>query len=269
MSNFFRKIPAIKRLLGVFGLMSFLLISGCDLLLPAPPLPPTATTTQTLTPTPTIDWFPATLTPTLIPLPSQTPQPTLADQREGVTELLVDDNFTTETLWMTQQNASGNVAYGLQNLTLAVARQNASLSSLSQHSLPTNFYLEVSIQTLLCQPADQVGIDFLRQSESDFYRLLLNCAGQYRLELVQGGKNIVLHDWDAATQMQLATQATNRLGLWSYQGQFLFFINDVLQFTERISQDRSGGLAVFARTISGSAMTIRFSDLQIYRVESD
>jgi hypothetical protein len=47
------------------------------------------------------------------------------------------------------------------------------------------------------------------------------------------------------------------------------FVNDVFQFEERIAQDRTGSLGVFAKTVEGNAMTIRFSDLQIFRVDPD
>lgn len=255
---------------GWLFLISMVLMSGCSSLVPSPtPVPPTATATQTFTPTPTIDWFPATPTPTLIAVSSPTPQPTLEAQREGITALLVDDDFTDDRLWTTPQGPSGNVAFGTDNLSLAVATAETSLSSISQHDLPANFYLEMTIQTSLCQPQDEAGLIFGRQSTDDFYRLLINCAGEIRFELFQGGQRIVLRDWEDATRMQLGLAATNRLGLWVYQGEFQLFINDAFQFSEGIARDRSGGLGVFARTVSGSAMTVKFSDLQIYQVEMD
>ena len=253
---------------GILLLLVLILISGCNILPTEATLTPTTAPTQTGTPTPTIDWFPATPTPTLQIESSPTPQPTQTGQRQGVTELLVDDNFTDQSLWETYQSSSGNVAYGNQNLSLAVSQGEASLSSVSQHALPANFYLEVTIQTALSQPSDQIGIVFWRQSSGDYYRLLLDSAGQYRLEVAQGGQNIVVHNWETATQMELGTQAENRLGLYVQEGQFQLYINDVFQFTEQIARDRMGELAFFARTINGSAMTIRFSDLKIFQVET-
>ena len=260
----FRKILAC-----FFGAAGLLLITGCDLLLPAEPLPPTATATQTETPTPTIDWFPATPTPTLIPPATSTPHPTQEGQIAGLTERLVDDDFSDMSLWETQQSSSGNIAFGSQYLTLAVARQSTSLLSISQHTAPSDFALELTIQPSLCEPADQVGIIFWHQSNTNYHRLLINCGGQYRLELMQGGQSFVLHDWEQAAQMQLAAPATNRFALWVHEGLFRLYINDVFQFEERISQNQSGSVGLFARTITSRTMTIRFSDLQIYRVELD
>jgi hypothetical protein len=95
----------------------------------------------------------------------------------------------------------------------------------------------------------------------------MTCNGQYRLELIQGNQSVVIHDWERSSQMSLNMPASNRIGLWLYNGRLQFFVNDVLQFEERIAQNRAGGLGLFARTIEGNVMTIRFSDLQIYQVD--
>ena len=59
--------------------------------------------------------------------------------------------------------------------------------------------------------------------------------------------------------MQPGSPATNRLGLWAYQGQVKVYLNDAFQLEERIASENSGGLAVFARSIEGSAMTVTYS----------
>ncbi len=265
LSNPTRKIA----LASLLALLTVLTLASCDLLAPPTPLPPTPTSTATPNPSPTIDWFPATPTPTFAAIASPTPQPTREGDLAGITDLIVSDDFTQEDLWQTPQSGSGNAAFGTQNLSLAVAQPDSSLTSLSQHTLPAAFYLEMTIQTSLCEPSDQFGILFWHQSSTHFYRLLLNCAGQVRLELIQGGESFVVHDWESASQMALAAPATNHLALWVREGQLQFYINDVFQFEERIALDRSGALGVFARTATGQAMTVRFSDLQIYQVELD
>lgn len=257
-------------ILGVLILvMNFISLTGCDLVPPEPTLTPTFTATQTETPTPTVDWFPATATPTLPVLPSPTPQPTFEDTRIGIAERLVDDDFSDETLWETQQSAAGNIAFGTQYLTLAIAESETSLTSRSEHMLPADFYLEMTLQALLCQPDDQIGLLFWQESAGDFYRLLINCAGQTRLELSQGGQTTVLQNWESGRGIQPGTPAVNRLGLWVSRGLLHLYINDVFQFEYRIASNRSGGMSVYARTINSSAMTVRFSDLQIYRVEPE
>ena len=268
MSNSTPKIQTKWFFLGALFL-AIVLLSGCTSLETPQPTLISPTATQTYTPTPTVDWFPATSTPTLIPSSTPTPPTTLQNPSEGVGNLIIQDDFTNTVWWQTLQSESGNIAFGEGNLTFAVSKQESTLTSLSQHNLPQNFYLEVTLQTSLCQLEDQIGIIFWQQSSNNFYRLLLNCSGQYRLELVQDGLSYVLVDWTVALQVQLGAPATNQLAIWVYQGDLRFFVNGAYQFTERVARDRTGTLGLFARTIAGPAMTVKFSDLAIYQVELD
>lgn len=253
----------------LFMISAVMMAAGCDMLLPAAPLPPTATATQTLTPTVTIDWFPATATSTGLPTATPTPQPTLAGRPGGVTELRFADDFSDKTLWTAPQSLSGNVAYGNGNLNLAPAQKGSYLFSLSPYQLPSDFYLEITIQTTLCQGDDQFGLVFWRQSEGDFYRMLFNCEGEYRLELVQGGISTVIHDWEVAGRIQPGAPATNLIGLWVAKGSLRLYVNDTFQFEESVARERTGDLGLFARPVSGNAMTVRVSDLKVYQVSSE
>ena len=270
MRRLLRNTPSVQLKALTISLLSIILfMSGCAVTPSTITLQPTNSPTLETTPTPTIDWFPETPTPTYLPINSPTPQPTLSVERQGVSELIIQDDFSDTRQWLLNQNGAGNIAFGNQNLTLAISNENANLSSLSQHILSNNFYLEISVENAICQPGDQYGIDFWYQSAGDYHRLLINCAGQYRLELVQGGRSIVLHDWETGTKIGIGAPVTNRLGLWVYEGQFQLFTNNVFQFEELISRNQRGALGVFAKTVSGSAMTTRFSDLKIYRVEQN
>jgi hypothetical protein len=266
MSKLNLNTQVFKILLSIIMLSFPILMASCGVVAPSTTPTLTATSTQTATVTPTIIWFPATETPTPVANISPTPQPTFESQREGISSLLVDDDFSSQPLWQTSQGTSGNVAFGINALTLAVAQPSATLTSISQHALPEDFYLEISMQISLCQPEDQIGILFWYKNPGDTYRLLMTCSGEYRLELIQGGQSIVIQDWTLASQMNLAMPATNRIGLWVYQGRFQLYIDNVFQFEESIARDQNGGLGLFARTIEGNAMTIRFSDLQIYQI---
>jgi hypothetical protein len=254
---------------GVLLLAILLLGTGCATNETPQPTLSSPTATQTHTPTPTIDWLPATATPTLVPSATPTPPTTLEDPSEGLGNLLIQDDFSNTVWWQTLQSESGNIAFGEGNLTFAVSKQESILTSLSEHNLPSNFYLEVTLQTSLCQLEDHIGIILWRESSSNYYQLLLNCAGQYRLELVQDGLRYVLIDWTGASQVQLGAPATNQLALWVYQGDLRFFINGAYQFTERVANDRTGILGIFAKTVIGPAMTVKFSDLAINQVELD
>jgi hypothetical protein len=264
--KFFNKTHSsiLLYLLSAFLFLSF--IAGCTALITPEPLQPSETFTPSGTPTPTIDWFPATPTPTLMPVNSPTAPVNLPVEQDGIGELLIEEDFSTEGIWFLPQNSAGNAALAGQNLILAVSSQNAFLSSESSHVIPSNFYLEISVETTICQPSDQFGFDFWRQSVNDFYRLLVDCSGRYRLELIQGGQAIVIQNWETASEITVGSPAINRFGLWVYDGLFRLFINDTFQFETGISKDKSGEFAVFGKTINGTALTVRFSDLRIFRV---
>jgi hypothetical protein len=249
--------------------ISFISLPACSLVAPQPTLTPTRTETptQTETPTPTIDWFPRTATPTLPAFSSPTIQPPFEDTRTGISDLLISDDFSDERLWQTRQSPAGNIAFGTQNLTLAIARAETSLTSRSEHILPEDFYLEITVQPSLCEPEDQIGVIFWQQSEDDFYRLLVDCAGQVRLEVVQKGVTTVLQNWVTGPGIQPGAPYSNRLGMWVSRGMFHLYVNDAFQFEQRVASHRQGNLGVYARTVSSSAMTVRFSDLEIFRVD--
>ncbi len=79
----------------------------------------------------------------------------------------------------------------------------------------------------------------------------------------------MVHNWEVASRLRPGAPASNRFGVWVRDGQFQLYINDTFQFEENIARNRTGDLGVFVRTISGTAMTVRLSDLQIYRVNGE
>src|SRR5512143_2581673 len=82
---------------------------------PPTPTPPPPTRTAPL-PTPTIDWFPATETPTPQSVPTQGPTP---ERKPGVGKVLLTDNFTSGEPWNpgVSEDAGINVSRG--RLTIA------------------------------------------------------------------------------------------------------------------------------------------------------
>lgn len=256
-------------MVGFIILATLIVLSGCNLNSTEEPPTPTITVTQTESPTPTIDWFPVTATPNIPVFSTPTPQPTMEDTRIGITELLIDDDFSNDSFWEVRQSASGNIAFGTNNLTIAIAKPSTSLMSVSKHQTPEDFYLELTYQTSICQPEDQIGIIFLRQNENEYYRLLSDCSGRIRLEIIKSGQSSVLQNWETGQCIQPGAPATNRVGLWVFRGQLQLYINDAFQFSQKVVSSSRGSLGVFARTINEGPLTVRFSDLQVYRVESE
>ena len=225
---------------------------------------PTPTATQTPIPTATIDWFPPTLTPTLKyatvtpdPLSSLTPPPT--------GKVLFEDEFLDQSFWEVSSSQAGNIAFGENYLSLAVAGNQASLTSLSSYSLPSEFYLELSAEVTMCSPDDTYNIIFWHFSEMGTYQVRYSCSGEMRVERTIYDSTSVLQTWVQARRFQPDSPAKNRLGIWAANGTLHFFVNDTYQFSLQVTPGLSGGMGVSAEAAGEQAITVLFSDLSVYQ----
>ena len=240
--------------------------SACNLLVKENTPIPTAIISIENEPTATIDWFPATATPTQRTTSQPEPSPTTFNPKEALGELIFEDDFSKTNLWQTSKTVSGNTVYGESSLSLAVAGNKSNLTSLSPYTLPQDFFLELSASVSLCQYGDQYGILFWHLSSGDTYRLVVTCDGRLRLELISGSGGTVLQDWTYASRMIPGAPAEHLIGIWVWNGVIYIFINGVSQFEVKTTTDRSGGLGVYARAAGDTAMTVGISQLKVFNV---
>lgn len=241
-----------------------LLVSAC-LPAPTPAATPTATASATITPTvtTTVVWFPATATNT--PLPTRAIEPTV-DARPALGEVLFREPFTNKTLWQTSRTAAGSVAYGKEELTLAVAEPRVSLLSLRKSPQLYNFYLEVDAQPSLCRGEDSFGLLLRASSSQDYYRLLLACDGKVRMDRIINGRSTPLQDWLTSGQLLPGGMFSTRIGV-SAQGQELsVFINGEFAFAVKDPVHESGVVGVFARSAGDTPLTVNFSNMVVYEI---
>lgn len=224
--------------------------------------PPTLTPTVTLTPLPsaTIIWFPAT--PTFTPFPTREIIPT-QDYHPGLGEVLLEDHFDDPGSWTTSRTAVGSVAFGQEELTLAVASQRGSLLSLRSAPQVDNFYLEMDALPSLCRPGDIYGLLLRASSAIDTYRLAVNCDGQLRMERLKNGQVVVLQDWVTSGQVFPGGMMRLRLGAWAFEDELRVFVNDEYHFAVRDPVWASGQVGVFARSSGETPLTVNFSHLLV------
>lgn len=148
------------------------------------PLPNTDTATITPTITATINWFPATATPTLKPTEIIEPTP---EMRPGVGSILITDLLASGSDWGTQSLSAGNITLGNDSLTLAIQQSKASLLSLELKNILRDFYLETDVNISLCRGKDVYGIVVRTISEYNYYRFLVDCQGNARAERIRDG----------------------------------------------------------------------------------
>jgi hypothetical protein len=229
-------------------------------------LSPTPTPTETLAPTPTetILWFP--LTPTFTGVPTRAPQPT-REMHPGLGAVMFNDDFSDQGLWSSGRTASGSVAYGLQELTRAVSESKGSLQSLRDTPEMSNFYLEIDVLPSLCRDADQYGLLLRANTQQDYYRLLVNCKGQLRLERVKDARVLPLQDWLSSGQVPPGAMLAVRLGVWALGDELRFFVNDIYQFAVRDPLWKSGRVGLYARAAGDTPLTVSFSNLQVQEID--
>lgn len=231
----------------------------------AAPSPADVAPSPQATLTPTIDWFPATPTPTFLPhQPSvESSLPTL-EARIETGKILLQDDFSHPGAWQTQATALGTVAYGQNELSLAIPNVRATLVSLRQQPVFSDFYLEITVTPSLCRGTDAYGLLLRVNSDQDYYRWILTCAGSMRLERVKGQVPAVLQDWTPRAARPDAT----RLGVWASGTTLRFLVDQIVQFEVHDPIFPSGGLGVFARSSGENALTVSFSDLIVYQVQA-
>ncbi len=223
----------------------------------------TSTPTQTVTPTATIEWFPPTATPTLVPTVPITPTP---DYHPNLGEIILRDDFSNPGSWTFEQTSSGNVSLGVNELTIAIAEPKAYAFSIRQEPILGDFYLELTASPMLCQAEDQYGILIRFSSPVDFYRYSLSCDGRVRLDRIVQGTASSPQPWTISGSVPPGAPITSRLAVWAQGSEMRFFINDQHQFTVTDPLLISGNLGVFARSMGETAVTVNFSDLIVRQI---
>jgi hypothetical protein len=257
-----------KRITSIILLLGFLLLGGCNGGDDGEVDESLWTATPSLTPSPTItiQWFPPTAT--LEPAHTMVVEPT-ADMRPGLGRSLLEDSFEESPHWNVASAAAGSVAFGGNELTLAIKAPKESLITLRDGPSFDNFYLEITTQASLCRGNDYYGIVFRALGPQNFYRYSVSCNGTIRVDRVKGGYATILWNWSPSGQVPPGSPITLRLGVWAMGREMRFFINDAYQFAVRDAVFQFGRVGLFARSTGTSAVSISFSNLAVNSLNDD
>jgi hypothetical protein len=226
--------------------------------LPLEALPPTATPipTHTPPPTPTIVWFPASATPTLLTFPTYTAMP---EMNPGIGSVTLSDDFSDDLAWDT-----GSAAISRNRLTLA-AEPGAYLESLRRELTLGNFYAEITARPSLCRGDDTYGI-LVRGIGLNYYRFILSCNSQVSSERVNAGVKLSIHEPVTSGDAPPGAPGEVRIGVWAVGSDIRLFLNGRYQFSINDKSFPSGALGVFVRS-ADNPMSVTFSDLTVYEVD--
>ncbi|MBM3181574.1 MAG: hypothetical protein FJZ86_14675 [Chloroflexi bacterium] len=237
-------------------------LSSCSTLdaMLATPIAPSQT--ETPLPTATINWFPASATPTLQVLSTQPPTP---EMRPGIGDEIISDDFSDPSLW--NISASNQASADIKNnrLTLSVQSQVFMLS-LRQDLILDNYYAEITARPSLCRNEDNYGL-LVRASTINYYRFALACNGTVRAERISGGTRLVLQQPLASGDVPPGAPGEVRIGVWAVGKEMRLFLNGRFQFSLIDPSFKNGTLGVFVRAAGNTAAVVSFSDLSIQSVD--
>jgi hypothetical protein len=214
-------------------------------------------------PTETIIWFPPTATHTPFPTPEVTPTP---DQRVDIATVIFYDDFNDENIWQLGRTEYTSAAIGVNELTVVASGMRTYISSIRDHPILTDFYLEITAQPNLCRGLDEYGLLLRVASENDFYRFALSCDGQIRFERVIDGVPSVRQPWIFSGAVLPGAPSTTRLAVSALGNEMRFFINDEFQLSVTDPLLNAGRMGIFARSASDKTLSVNFSDLTVWEI---
>lgn len=257
----------------IFILAGTLIFSSCASPLGVLPsnsneITPSITETQTpdTSPTATIIWFPATATNT--PIPTIKPSAT-KELLPGLGAQVYQNDFSDTKKWSSSQTESAganSIILDQHSLTLAINNSPASLFSLNNELIVSNFYAEVNVSINRCSGQDTYGMLYRAASGAYAYRFLLNCSGYARVEQIKAGQVTGLQEWVPSGDAPAGAPGQVKMAVWAAGNEMRFFLNGRHQFTIYHSLFSNGGLGVYANSSNPEGVNVNFSDLIVNSV---
>ncbi len=243
-------------------IMSIGLVSCLPAATPLPPLPTNTRPPATATATATIVWFPPT--PTYTPFPTPVITPTV-DIQPDQGNLVISEDFSNPDNWTLGRANQMSAALGKNELSLAISQPGGYLYTLYRQAVPNNFYLEVTASPSLCRGKDEYGL-LLRVSPSlEFYRFSLSCDGEVRLDKYFQQVASSPQPWSLSGAVPPGAPSSSRIGVEAQGKTLQFFVNGQFQFSVQDPSLSGGSLGFFARSANDTAVTVSFSELEVYQ----
>ncbi len=166
------------------------LTSSCSVLdlLNAAPIPVPVTETPAPSATPTIVWFPPSVTPTLGA--AATPKPPTPEMRPSMGDTILTDDFSKPALWDTAVSDQASADINDNRLILSV-QSKVYMISLRRDLTADDFYAEITARPDLCRGDDSYGI-LVRANAVAYYRFSLTCNGNVFAERISVGTRELL-----------------------------------------------------------------------------
>jgi hypothetical protein len=232
------------------------------------------TAAQLSTPVPTLP--PPTEAPTATavvsnPTAAPTATPATPDPNKDLGNDIYSDSFTGKSGWF-WTFSDDKADFGAKDGALQVTTKSGNNTwryVVRDDVTGGDQQIKVTTNTTACPGNDEFGIMYRATYNSDqnvkAYVYKLNCAGQARVEVMDGATITVLKDWEAFPAIK-AGVATNTLTVWMQKDQFNFYANDQYLFSVTDSTLSSGFIGFYVQSHSGGGGALNFTDYTIKEV---
>ena len=255
-------LQLIRRLLRAYALAMTLLFTSCIALDVSNVTPVAFPATETPLPTPTINWFPPSATPTFQVFPTNTPAP---DMRPGIGNTFLEDDFSDTTLWDIASSDDASAIMEDNHLTLA-AQSGVYMVSLRRDLILSDHYAEITARPSLCRGEDSYGV-LVRASATYYYRFELECNGTVHMDRLSAGTKLTMQQPIPSGDVPPGAPGEVRIGMWAVGSELRLFLNGRYQFSISDPSYPSGTLGIFVNSSGENPVVVSFSDLEIQSVD--
>ena len=253
----------IRRLLRAIALATTLLTSSCAVMDAWNATPTPIIATETPQPTATIDWFPASATPTLGALSTQ--KPPTPEMRPGIGATTLTDDFSDPSLWDTATSDQASAEIDNNRLNLS-AQSKVYMISLRHDLIASDYYTEITARPGLCRGDDSYGL-LIRANAMSHYRFSLSCNGTVSAERINGRKLEVLQIPLPSGDVPRGAPGEVRIGVWAVGAEMRVFLNGRYQFSINNPNFPSGTIGVFVNSAGETPVIVSFSRLSLQEVD--
>ena len=235
------------------------LAAGCAVLDYGMPtaIPPS----DTPSPSPTIDWFPASPTALVQALATKSIFPEI---QPSFGRILLTDNFENPDAWSLASSDQASVDIKDNQIILGV-QSGTYVVTLRDDRVFSDFYAEIKAKPILCRDGDEYGL-LVRGTAVAHYRFVLACNGLVRADRASVEERHILQDYVLSGDVPPGAPGEVHIGVWAVGDEMQLFLNDRFQFTIQDANYRGGLLGVFVRADGDTPATVAFSDLTVREV---
>jgi hypothetical protein len=181
----------------------------------------------------------------------------------GLAQVLFHDRFDTDQGWDLGEQRTGVISLFEERLTFSMRSRSAFLFVLTPLEISPDFYAEVEVSSVLCDPEDEYGLMFRARTFNEHYRFTLRCDGEARVTRILDGRETALIPLTTTNLAFPGVPAQNKLAVRGAGSDFRFYLNDAEIFEARDASLPSGRIGLIVRSRQESQTTIAFDNLLI------